>query len=129
MKNQKNLKEAFQSKFKKEWQEAMNEECHFCKKKKKKNSWELVIRLENRRVVRYKWIFRIKEGLASFELRRFKAKRVAKGYTKKECVDFKEVFSLVVKHDLIRVLLTLTIVQDMELDQIDFKTAFLHGRL
>lgn len=99
------------------------------KKKKKKNSWELVIRLENRRVVRYKWIFRIKEGLASFELRRFKAKLVAKGYTQKECVDFKEVFSLVVKHDLIRVLLTLTIVQDMELDQIDFKTAFLHGRL
>lgn len=79
--------------------------------------------------MKYNWIFRIIEGLASFELRRFKAKLVAKGYTQKEGVDFKEVFSLVVKHDLIKVLLTLTIVQDIELDQIDFKTAFLHGRL
>lgn len=95
----------------------------------KNNSWELVIRHENRRVVSYKWIFRIKEGLASFEPRRFKTRLVAKGYTQKEGIDFKEVLAPVVKHNLIRVLLALTAVQDIELDQFDFKTAFLHRSL
>lgn len=44
-------------------------------------------------------------------------------------MDFKEVFSPVVRHTSIRVLLALTAVKDMELDQLDVKTAFLHGRL
>ena len=38
-------------------------------------------------------------------------------------------FSPVVKHASIRVILAITVVQDMELDQLDVKTSFLHGRL
>lgn len=53
----------------------------------------------------------------------------AKGYTQKEGVDFHEVFSPVVKHSSIRVLLALVCVQDLELEQLDVKTAFLHGKL
>ncbi|KAH9751314.1 hypothetical protein KPL71_014247 [Citrus sinensis] len=52
-----------------------------------------------------------------------------KSYKETEGVDFKEVFSPVVRHASIRVILALTTVQDMELDQLDVKTAFLHGRL
>ena len=52
---------------------------------------------------------------------------MAKGYTQKERVDLKEVFSHVVRHASIRVILSLT--ADMELDQLDVKTAFLYGRL
>ena len=44
-------------------------------------------------------------------------------------MDFKEVFSPVVRHASISVLLALTAVNDMELDQLDVKTAFLHVRL
>ena len=44
-------------------------------------------------------------------------------------VDFKDVFSHVVRHASIRVLLALTAVHDLELDQLDVKTTFLHGRL
>ena len=34
-----------------------------------------------------------------------------------------------VKHPSIRVILDITVVQDIELDQLDVKTTFLHGRL
>lgn len=44
-------------------------------------------------------------------------------------MDFKEHFSHVVRHASIRVLLALTAVKDMELNQLDVKTAFRHGRL
>lgn len=54
---------------------------------------------------------------------------MAKGYKQKEGIDFKEVFSLVVRHASIRVMLAITAVQDMELDQLNVKTTFLHGRL
>lgn len=54
---------------------------------------------------------------------------MVKGYTQKEGVDFKEVFSHVARHASIRVILSLIVVQDVELDQLDVKTTFLHGRL
>lgn len=44
-------------------------------------------------------------------------------------MDFNEIFSLVVKHSYIRVLLALVALFDLELEQLDVKTAFLHGEL
>ncbi|KAH9722896.1 Integrase catalytic domain-containing protein [Citrus sinensis] len=122
----KTFNEAIQSKFRTEWKEAMDDEILSLHNNE---TWELVERPEKRRIVGCKWIFKIKEGLTSSEPKRFKARLVAKGYTQKEGVDFKEVFSPVVRHASIRVILSLTAVQDMELDQLDVKTAFLHGRL
>ncbi|GKB10607.1 retrovirus-related pol polyprotein from transposon TNT 1-94 [Tanacetum coccineum] len=52
-----------------------------------------------------------------------------KGFTQREGVDFNEVFSLVVKHSSICVLLATVALHDMELQQLDVKTAFLHGEL
>jgi len=44
-------------------------------------------------------------------------------------VDFNEVFSPVVKHTFIRFLVSLVAIKDLELEQLDVKTAFLHGDL
>ncbi|KAH9782310.1 hypothetical protein KPL71_008845 [Citrus sinensis] len=71
----------------------------------------------------------IKEGMTAAEPRRFKARLVAKGYTQMEGVDFKEVFSPVVRHASIRVLMAITATQNLELEQFNVKTAFLHGNL
>ncbi|KAH9668238.1 hypothetical protein KPL70_021339 [Citrus sinensis] len=122
----KTFKEAVQSSNKREWLAAMDDEIASLYKNK---TWELVVKPSNRRVVGCKWIYKVKEGLTQTEPRRFKARLVAKGYTQKEGVDFQEVFSPVVRHASIRVILALTAVEDMELDQLDVKTAFLHGRL
>jgi len=44
-------------------------------------------------------------------------------------VDFNEVFSLVVRHTSIRILLAITTQLDLYLEQMDVTTAFLHGDL
>ncbi|GKF41181.1 retrotransposon protein, putative, ty1-copia subclass, partial [Tanacetum coccineum] len=44
-------------------------------------------------------------------------------------IDYNEVFSSVVRHISIRVILALTTCKDYELEQLDVKTAFLHGNL
>ena len=63
------------------------------------------------------------------EPKRFKGRLVAKGYTQMEGVDFKEVFSPVIRHASIRVLMAITATQNLEPEQLDVKTAFLHGNL
>ena len=54
---------------------------------------------------------------------------VAKGYSQVEGIDFHEIFSPVVKLVSIHTVLALTSLLDLELEQLDVKTTFLHGDL
>ena len=60
---------------------------------------------------------------------RFKEYLVAKGNIGNEDVDFNEVFSLIVKHSSIRVLLVMVAILDLVLEQFDVKINFLHREL
>jgi len=59
----------------------------------------------------------------------FKVCLVAKGFTQIEDVDYEEIFSPVVRFASIRLLLALVVHLDLELFQIDVKTAFLNTNL
>jgi hypothetical protein len=76
------------------------------------------------KVVGCKWVFKKKNDATGI---RHKARLVAKSFSQVEGVDFKEVFSPVVKQTSIRVLLLLVAMKNLELEQLDVKTAFLHG--
>jgi len=54
---------------------------------------------------------------------------VAKDFTQVKGIDYNEIFSLVVKHCLIRIILGLVNRYDLELEQLVVKTTFLHGNL
>nr|GEX35398.1 hypothetical protein [Tanacetum cinerariifolium]GEX38142.1 hypothetical protein [Tanacetum cinerariifolium] len=67
--------------------------------------------------------------ITSQEKPRYKARLVARGFTQRARIDYNVVFLHVVRHTSIRVILSLTACEDYELEQLDVKTAFLHGNL
>ena len=54
---------------------------------------------------------------------------MAKGYTQKEGVDYKETFSLVVRFASVRLILAIVANLNLELYQMDIKTTFLNEEL
>ncbi|RVW71344.1 Retrovirus-related Pol polyprotein from transposon TNT 1-94 [Vitis vinifera] len=106
------------------WIVVMNEKTESLQKN---HTWQLVEKPKNQKIVGCKWVFKRNEGILGIEDARFKARLVAKGYAQKEVVDFNEVFSPVVKHSSIRVLLAMVALFDLESKQLDVKTVFLYG--
>jgi len=62
-------------------------------------------------------------------MERYKARLVAKAYTQKEGIDFKETFSPVLLKDSFRTIMDLVAHYYLELHQMDVKIAFLNGNI
>ena len=77
----------------------------------------------------FKKIYKIKEGTLGVEKLRYKAKFVARGFTPREGFEYIEVFSPIVKHMSIQVLLALAAVKDLHFEQIHVKMGFLYSNL
>ncbi|KAE8709887.1 Tubulin beta-2 chain [Hibiscus syriacus] len=118
--------EAIQSLESDKWKSSMDEEMQSLQKN---NTWKLAQLPKDKRSIGCKWVFAKKDGSHSKKDARYKARLVAKGYTQKEGIDYNEVFSPVVKHSSIRILLALEAQFNLELVQLDVKTTFLHGGL
>lgn len=104
----------------------MDEEMDSLKKNK---IWFLSDLPEGKKAIGCRWIYKLKPGIPGIEKPRHKSRLVAKGYSQREGVDYQEIFSPVVKHVSIRLLLSIVVDKDLELEQLDVKTAFLHGTI
>ena len=90
--------------------------------------WDLVELPKNRKALPCRWVYRLKQTTDS-PRPKYKARIVAKGFRQEYGVDFDEVFSPVVKMTTLRFLLRVVAAENLELHQLDVKTAFLHGDL
>ncbi|KAE8656194.1 Early-responsive to dehydration stress protein (ERD4) isoform 1 [Hibiscus syriacus] len=118
--------EAVQSSEHKNWRIAMNEEMQSIQKNQ---TWKLTSLPKGKKAIGCKWVYAKKDGFPDNNNIRYKARLASKGYAQTEGVDYNEVFSPVVKHSSIIILLALVAQLDLELVQMDVKTAFLHGDL
>ena len=119
------FKEAVKSNNSEKWYNAMKEEL---KSMTDNNVWVMTELPEGSKRVGCKWVFKTKrDSMGNVE--RYKARLVAKGYTQKDGVDYKETFSPVSKKDSLRIIMVLVAYYDLELHQMDVKTAFLNGNL
>ena len=104
------------------WKKAIDEEYASIMKH---DTWDLVELPPDRRPVTCKWVFNVKQK-ADGSIDRYEARLVARGFTQAEGINYHETFSPVVKMTSIRVLLAITAIRDLELHQMDVKTAFLN---
>nr|CAN73802.1 hypothetical protein VITISV_001401 [Vitis vinifera] len=107
------------------WIETMKDEM---KSMKDNGVWDLVELPKGVKLIIYKWIFKTKRD-SKGNIVRYKARLVAKGFTQKEDIDYKETFSPVSLKDSFRIIMALVAHYDLELHQMNVKTAFLNGNI
>ena len=70
------------------------------------DTWKLAELPKGKKAIGCKWVYAKREGSPD-GIVRYKIRLVANGYAQREGVDYNEVFSPVVKHSSIRILLAL----------------------
>jgi transposase InsO family protein len=117
------LQQALSSTDAQQWRQAMDEEYESLTKN---CTWQLVPLPRGRKAIGNKWVFKIKYH-ADGTVERYKARLVAKGYAQTQGIDYNETFAPVAKFTTIRSILAIAAMEDLEVHQMDVKTAFLNG--
>ena len=96
-----NLQQALQSSNSHKWIDAMKDEIKYMEDN---GVWDLIELPKGSKPIGCKWIFKTKRG-SNGKFERYKACLVAKGFTQKEGIDYKETFSPVSTKDSFRTLI------------------------
>jgi hypothetical protein len=90
--------------------------------------WDLEEIPKGAETVGCKWVYKTKYD-SQENIDKFKARLVVKGYTQREGIDYNETFSSLSCKDSFRIIMALVAHYDLELHEMDVKTAFLNGDL
>lgn len=90
------------------------------------NTWELTELPDGHKVIDLKWIYKIKR-YASGKVVKHKTRLVMKCYIQEHGIDYDEVFALITRLEMVRLLLALCAKNSWEVHHLDVKTAFLNG--
>ncbi|MCO5602950.1 hypothetical protein L7F22_057091 [Adiantum nelumboides] len=118
-------KEAIQMDDSVKWEKAMQSEYNSIIANE---TWKLTELPQGKQALPCKWVYKKKYTNEDPEPK-YKARLVAKGFKQKKGVDFDEIFSPVVKLTTLHLAPCLVATEDLELNQMDVKMAFLHGDL
>eukprot|EP00253_Pinus_taeda_P036357 PITA_36357 len=94
----------------------------------KNEAWDLVELPAERKTIGSKWVFKKKTNIEG-KVEKYKARLVAKGYSQMPRIDFGDICSPVAKITSIRFILSVVVAFDIEVEQMDVKTTFLHEDL
>jgi hypothetical protein len=119
------IQEALNSIDAQKWKEAMDDEYSSLIKN---NTWVLVDLPPGRSTVTNKWVLKKKYNAQGL-ITRYKARLVARGFSQEKGIDYNETFSPVINISSLRILLALTAIYDLNVHQMDVKTAFLYGHI
>ena len=89
----------------------------------KNDTWELTELPKEKKVISCKLVFTKKQGSLDDNTIRNKARLVTKSHAQREDIDYNKVFSPVVKHSSIRILLKFVAQYELELDYLNVKKA------
>jgi Reverse transcriptase (RNA-dependent DNA polymerase) len=107
------------------WIDVMNEEM---KSMYDNDVWDIVPLPKDKKTIGCKWIFKTKRDFKG-NVEKYKAHLVAKGFTQKECIDYKKTFSSVSSKDSLRIILALVAHYNLKFHQMNVKTVFLNGNI
>ncbi|KAD2804053.1 hypothetical protein E3N88_37430 [Mikania micrantha] len=108
-----------------QWKEAIKNEIDSILQN---HTWELVDIPPGCKPLGYRWIFKRKMK-ADGSIDKYKARLVIKGFRQKEGVDYFDTYSPVTRITSIRLVLAIAALRNLEVHQMDVKTAFLNGDL
>lgn len=95
----------------------------------KNETWELIPKSKmepGHQPLGGKWVYKVKQDVNG-NIARFKARWVVKGYLQQFGVDFDQTYAVVIKPMAFRVLFAIAAYFDLDIDQMDVKTAFLYS--
>ena len=118
-------KDAMECKDSERWMEAVKEEYSSILKNKTLTVMPVPF---DRATIKSRWIFSFKPVYKDVKPR-YKARLVAKGCSQLYGVDYLDTYAPVVKHYSIRLVLAIEAAKDLDIMQLDIKTAFLYGDL
>jgi hypothetical protein len=94
----------------------------------KNEVWEIVPRPKEKSVVTSKWVYKIKHA-ADRSVDKYKARFVARGFSRKEGKYYDKTFASVARYTSIRAIISLVTSMGWNLHHMDVKTAFLNGAI
>ena len=90
--------------------------------------WDLETIPKGAKTIGCKWIYKTKYD-SKWNVERFKARLVTKGFTQREGIDYNETFYPVSCKDSFRIIMALVAHYNLELHQMDVKMTFINGDL
>lgn len=107
------------------WKKAMTPELESIEKNE---TWSLTELPPGEKVIGLKWIFKLKKD-ADGRIIKYKARLMENGYTQEHGLDFDEVYELVTRLKIVRMLLELASKNKWQVHHMDVKTTFLNGEV
>ena len=112
----------FDSNKKRNWQLVMNEKIRSLKDNK---IWTVCEKLIHRRVLRDKWVYKLKREIDDFIVH-YKARWVIRDFEQQESLNYNEIFAAMIKSMSYKTIFVIVAVNDWDLKQMNVKIVFLY---